>query len=90
MSEEMSDVTRLAHLSEELIPDTKVVSKTRDVSKKGHHGVGNYDISISPDDDLYYFMKHQCCEKIHIIFWMEIHKYPFHKIQHSFMIKNNK
>ena len=30
--------------------------KTRDVSKKGHHGVGNYDISISPDDDLYYFM----------------------------------
>lgn len=30
--------------------------KARDVSKVGHHGVGNYDISIKPDDDLYYFM----------------------------------
>ena len=30
--------------------------KTKDVSKKGHHGVGNYAISISPDDELYYFM----------------------------------
>ena len=30
--------------------------KTRDVSTIGHHGVGNYDINIRPDDDLYYFM----------------------------------
>lgn len=34
MSEEMSDVFRLAHMSEDLIPDTKVVRKTRDFSKK--------------------------------------------------------
>lgn len=30
--------------------------KTRDVSTKGHHGVGNYEININPDEDLYYFM----------------------------------
>ena len=30
--------------------------KTRDVSRIGHHGVGNYDINIKPEDDLYYFM----------------------------------
>lgn len=30
--------------------------KTRDVSKVGHHGVGNYEININPNDDLYYFM----------------------------------
>lgn len=30
--------------------------KTRDVSNLGHHGVGNYDINIRPEDDLYYFM----------------------------------
>lgn len=29
--------------------------KTRDVSKIGHHGVGNYDINIRQEDDLYYF-----------------------------------
>ena len=29
--------------------------KTRDVSTKGHHGVGNYEIIIKPTDDLYYF-----------------------------------
>ena len=29
---------------------------TRDVSKKGHHGVGNYDMILNPDDDIYYFM----------------------------------
>lgn len=34
MPEEMSDVSRLAHLSEQLIPDTKVVTTTRDFSKK--------------------------------------------------------
>ena len=31
-------------------------NKTRDVSQKGHHGVGNYEINIKPEDDLYYFM----------------------------------
>lgn len=30
--------------------------KTRDVSTKGHHGVGNYEINIKSADDLYYFM----------------------------------
>ena len=30
--------------------------KTRDVSDKGHHGVGNYEINVKSDDDLYYFM----------------------------------
>lgn len=31
-------------------------NKTRDVSQKGHHGVGNYEINLKPEDDLYYFM----------------------------------
>lgn len=30
--------------------------KARDVSNLGHHGVGNYEINIKSDDDLYYFM----------------------------------
>lgn len=31
-------------------------NKTRDVSKIGHHGVGNYQIDIEPNEDLYYLM----------------------------------
>ena len=31
-------------------------NKTRDVSQIGHHGVGNYEINLNPEDDLYYFM----------------------------------
>ncbi len=31
-------------------------NKTRDVSQIGHHGVGNYEINLKPEDDLYYFM----------------------------------
>lgn len=31
-------------------------NKTRDVSKIGHHGVGNYEIDIKPDDNLFYLM----------------------------------
>ena len=34
MAEELSNVSRYAHISEQLIPDTKVVTKTRDFSKK--------------------------------------------------------
>ena len=30
--------------------------KTRDVSDKGHHGVGNYEINVKSDDEIYYFM----------------------------------
>lgn len=30
--------------------------KARDVSNLGHHGVGNYEMNIKSDDDLYYFM----------------------------------
>lgn len=33
-----------------------IENKTRDVSRIGHHGVGNYEIDMKPTDDLYYLM----------------------------------
>ncbi len=41
-------------MSKGTLDDPKKMSK--DVSNKGHHGNGDYDITLTPEDDLDYLM----------------------------------